>query len=405
MAAEPTLQELPAASPSATLSPTAIAVTVAIAHGANDAYSAFLHPLLPRIMQRLDLNIALAATLAMTLSLAASLVQPVMGHLADRHGRRAFVIGGPLLSGVFMSLIGVAPTFAILVACLALGGLGSAAFHPPGASLAGRAGEGRGGGKRLSFFSFGGSVGYAAGPLIAVGVVAAVGLEGMWIAMLPAIVLAFVLLRILPADPPAHVPPKAPGPREIVRLLSGPLGLVFGISAAGTFMQRVVLTMQPIVVNEAGGSEALGALTLSVYLGGQAIGSLIGGTLADRVDRRMLIVAITALSFPAHTLAFLFEPGTAPAMISAAFAGVLNMALLPPLVLTAQELLPGRAALGSSVAMGIAWATASVMVLGTGVLGDALGARGGALASVPVVLIGTLLALRLKLPPARPVSP
>ena len=140
-----------------------------------------------------------------------------------------------------------------------------------------------------------------------------------------------------------------------------------------------------------------------MYLGGQAFGSLLGGTLADRVDRRMLLVGITALSFPAHTLAFWFAPGTAPAFASAAFAGVLNMALLPPLVLTAQELLPGRAALGSSVAMGIAWATASIMVLGTGVLGDLLGARGGALASVPVVLIGTLLASRLKLPQRRPI--
>jgi FSR family fosmidomycin resistance protein-like MFS transporter len=398
MAADPILEKPAAAASSSTLSPTAIAVAVAIAHGTNDAYSAFLHPLLPRIMARLDLNIALAATLAMTLSLAASLVQPVMGHLADRYGRRAFVIGGPLLSGVFMSLIGVAPTFGLLCLCLALGGLGSAAFHPPGASMAGRAGE-VGGGKRLSFFSFGGSVGYAAGPLIAVGIVAAVGLEGMWIAMLPVILLAIVLVRVLPPDPPAAAPPRAPGLREIVRLLRGPLGLVFGISAAGTFMQRVVLTMQPIVVNAAGGSEALGAITLSVYLGGQAFGSLLGGSLADRVDRRMLLVGITALSFPAHTLAFWFVPGTFPALASAAFAGVLNMALLPPLVLTAQELLPGRAALGSSVAMGIAWATASVAVLGTGLLGDAIGARGAALASVPVVLIGTMLALRLRLEP------
>src|SRR5688500_3891484 len=70
----------------------AVPASIAVAHGLNDLYAAFLNPLLPRIMERLGLNIALAATLAMTLSLAASLVQPAMGHFADRYGRRTFIV-------------------------------------------------------------------------------------------------------------------------------------------------------------------------------------------------------------------------------------------------------------------------------------------------------------------------
>jgi MFS transporter, FSR family, fosmidomycin resistance protein len=367
----------------------------------NDAYSAFLHPLLPRIMGRLGLNIALAATLAMTLSLAASVVQPVMGHLADRYGRRAFVVAGPLLSGVFMSLIGVAPSFAVLCLFLAFAGLGSAAFHPPGASMAGRVTEARGGGTRLSFFSFGGSAGYAAGPMLAVGIVALFGLERMWVAMLPAIVVALVLWRLLPPDAPGPQRYAAPRPAEVLRMLRGPLGLVFGISAASAFLQRVVLTMQPIVVNAAGGSETRGALVISVYLAGQAGGSLLGGTLADRMDRRVLLTALTLASLPAHVLAFWLAPGSAGAMAAAVVAGVLNMALLPPIVLTAQELLPGRAALGSGIVMGLAWATSSIGVLGTGALGDAIGARDAALVSMPVILLATALALRLRPTPPR----
>jgi predicted MFS family arabinose efflux permease len=202
---------------------------------------------------------------------------------------------------------------------------------------------------------------------------------------------------VLPADVPGPVTHAAPRPREVLRMLRGPLGLVFGISAASAFLQRVVLTMQPIVVNAAGGSETRGALVLSVYLAGQAGGSLLGGMLADRMDRRVLLVALTVASLPAHALAFWLAPGSAGALGAAAVAGVLNMALLPPVVLTAQELLPGRAALGSGIVMGLAWATSSIGVLGTGALGDAIGARNAALASVPVVLIGTLLALRLRL--------
>lgn len=374
----------------------AVAGTVALLHGLNDAYAAFLHPLLPRIMARLGLSIALAATLAMTLSLAASLVQPVMGWLADRYGRRAFVVLGPALSGVSLSLIGVAPTFGVLLLCLALGGLGSAAFHPPGASLAARVAEGRGSGARFSVFSFGGAAGYAVGPLAAVGIVSARGLPGLWIAMIPAVVVAAVAWRILPGGRAERVTASPPAPGTVLRMLRGPLGLMFGISAVGAFLQRVFLTMQPIIVHEAGGSEALGALSLSVYLAGQAVGTLTSGMLTDRMNRRTLLIALTIASIPAHLLAFTLQAGTGTGLVATAIAGALNMALLPPIVVMAQESVPSGAAFTSGIVMGLAWATGSIGVLGTGVLGDLAGPRTAALASVPLMLLATGLAVALR---------
>ncbi|HSL68644.1 MAG TPA: MFS transporter [Longimicrobiales bacterium] len=383
--------------------PLAVSAAVAVAHGLNDLYAAFLHPLLPRIMEKLGLNIALAATLAMTLSLAASVVQPIMGHLADRFGRRAFVVLGPLFSGVFMSLIGVAPTFGALIFCLALGGLGSAAFHPPGASMATSGGGGKSSGARLSVFSFGGSFGYALGPLVAVTLAARLGLERLWYGMVPLLLLLPVLYFLLPSghsdrlqrarSPIAHAPL---GP-----LLRGPLGLVFGVSAVGAFVQRVFLTMEPIMISRAGGSETAGAAMLSVYLGAQALGSIGGGFLADRADRRSLLLWLTLLSFPAHTLAMWLPAGAPITFAVAAIAGFLNMALLPPIVLMAQELMPAGAALGSGIVMGLAWATGSIAMLGIGVLADAIGAQPAALVAMPAMLIGAVFAAALPRQPTR----
>ncbi|HEX7052047.1 MAG TPA: MFS transporter [Longimicrobiales bacterium] len=369
------------------------AFLVALAHGVNDIYTAFLPPLLPRIMEKLGLSIALAATLAMTLSISASLLQPAMGLAADRYGRRTFVIVGPLFTGVFLSLIGPAPSFGALLLCLALGGLGSAAFHPPGASLAARAEEGKGSGLRLSLFSFGGSVGYATGPLIAVGIVAWLGLERLWVAMLPVLLLAPMLHRILPAAAAPRQAAPPPALRGVLRMLRGPLGLIFGISAASAFVQRVFLTMEPIAMAAAGATEAAGALMLTTYLAGQAFGSLTGGVLADHVDRRRLLFALTGLAFPAHLLALGLPGGSAPALAAAFAAGLINMAILPPIVIMAQEIVPAGAAAGSGIAMGLAWATGSIGVLAVGALGDAVGARTAALMAVPVVLLGTALAL------------
>jgi MFS transporter, FSR family, fosmidomycin resistance protein len=369
---------------------------VAVAHGVNDAYAAFLHPLLPRIMERLELSVALAATLAMTLSLSASLLQPVLGYAADRWGRRYFVVLGPVASGVFLSLIGVAPSFPVLLLFLLLGGLGSAAFHPPGASFAARVGDGRGSGARLSYFSFGGSVGYAIGPMAAVAIVSWRGLEGLWVAMLPVLLLAPLLWRSLPPPRSERSAVPLPGPGAVLRLLRGPLGVVFAISSIFAFVQRVYLTMMPIAVAEAGGSETAGALALTVYLAAQAAGTLTGGFLADRGDRRRLLLVLSVLAVPAHLLAMGAEHGSALAIGAALVAGFVNMAALPPIVLIAQEAMPRGAAVGSGIVMGLAWATGSVGVLGAGALGDVLGARDAALAVMPVGLAAVLFAGRLR---------
>jgi len=389
--------------PDRRLSATRIALVVAIAHAFNDAYSAFVAPLLPRLMDRMGLSIALAATVAMTYSVASSLLQPFLGYLADRHGRRAFLVAGPLLSGVFVSLIGVADTFWVLIVVLTIAGLGSAAFHPPGASYAARVSEGRGSGVRYSMFSFGGSMGYALGPLIAVGIVHWRGLEGLWVAMVPVVLLAPLLYVSLPSrriERSTVRHPPALG--EIVRQLAGPLGLVFGISALMAWAQRTFLTMVPIIVNEAGGSEALGAVTLTVYLGAQAVGTLTGGYLADRVDRHRLLMALCGLAFPAFLAAVALPPGSAAAIAAAGFAGFLGMATMPPIVVMAQELHPQGVAVSSGIVMGLAWATGSLGVMGTGVLADFTGPVVAALATMPVVLGAALLARRSATGPTVP---
>ncbi len=371
-----------------------IAVLVAVAHFTNDAYSAFLLPLLPRVMDQLGLSIALAATLAMTLSISASLIQPAMGYVADRFGRRPLVILGPLLSAVFMSSIGAAPTFAVLTGLLVLGGTGSAMFHPPAASMAARVSEGRGSGVRYSVFSFGGAAGNALGPIMAVSVVALVGMHRMWLAMIPGLIIVGVLAALLPPGVRSGNAAPPPAPAAVLRALRGPLGLVFGISAVQALIQRAFVTMEPIIMAQAGATEAAGAFALSAYLAGLAAGTLSGGFLADRSDRRHMLVTLTLLTLPTHIAALMLPAGSPLALVAAFIAGTVSMAMLPGIVVLAQEILPAGAAIGSGIVMGMAWAVGSLGVLGTGVLGDYVGPKWAALATMPVVLLGTALALQ-----------
>lgn len=372
--------------------PAIVVGLIALTHGTIDGYIAFLHPLLPRIMTELGLSIAVAAILVTTLSISSSVLQPLFGYLADRHGRRLFLAAGPVVTGVFLSLIGLAPSLGVLLLFLAIGGLGSAGFHPPGASLAARAADGRGSGVRLSVFSFGGATGYAAGPLVAVGLVALFGLRGLWVAMIPGILLGALLWAALGRAPagPARRPP--PPPAEVLRLLRGPLGIVFGVSAIAAFVQRTFLTLSPIVAARAGVSEAGGAVVISLYLGAQALGTLVAGVLTDRVDRRRMLAGSMTLALPAHVLAFLAAPGSALALGAAMASGFLNIIVLPPIVVMAQEMVPEGVSASSGIVMGLAWAVGALGIPLSGALGDAIGPAAAGAWSMPVLLVGAALA-------------
>lgn len=376
--------------------PLFIAAVVAVMHGVNDSYTAFLHPLLPRLMEKLDLSITLAAVLSSTLALSASLAQPILGHVADRGGQRALVILGPVATAAFLSSMGLAPNLGVLLLVLALGGLGSAAFHPPGAAMAVRSGSAERRGTRHAVFSFGGAVGYAAGPLLAVGIVQQLGLSRLWLAAIPVAMFALAAHMVLPPRVPKVEVSAAPTPRRLARLLRGPIGILFVISALSAFLQRLFLTLVPIVVARGGGTEAAGAIALTAYLGGQAIGTLGGGVLADRMDRRWLLAALAALSLPAHALAFQ-HPSGGMGLALAAVAGAVNQAILPPIVVMAIEIEHRAAGLAAGIVMGLAWAMGSVAMLGAGALADVIGPRSAALFTMPVILVGVALALHPRL--------
>ena len=371
-----------------------IAVTIALAHAVNDAYASIVPPLLPRLMDSLGISIAMAAGLGAAFSIATALPQPFFGYLGDRFGRRTLVVGGMLASAVFVSVIGFAPSYWVLLVLLVMGGLGGAAFHPPGASYAVRVTAGKGGGARYSVFSFGGAAGYSVGPLVAVGLVAWGGMERLWVAMLPAILLAPFFFFGLPSgrsEARDHAP--APRPSAILRQLAGPLGIVFGISSAMTFVQRAFLTMEPIIVAQMGGSEALGAVALSVYLGAQAFGTVAGGLLSDRMDRPRLLFVLCALALPAHLLAVWLGPWNALGFVAIGAAGFFGMSTLPPIVVMAQEMIPRAPGASSGIVMGLAWTVGSVGVMGAGVVADLTGPHAAALMSMPVAGLAALLAL------------
>src|SRR5687768_6169166 len=138
---------------------------MATAHMIVDGYGNIFAPLLPLLIPRLGLSLFAVGTLTMLFQIAASVCQVGFGHLADRWRPRVLLVCGPVLAVSMLSFIGTASSPAMLAGILIAGGLGAAAFHPPGAALAHQLGGDRPG-LTMSVYITGGTLGFSLGPLM-----------------------------------------------------------------------------------------------------------------------------------------------------------------------------------------------------------------------------------------------
>src|SRR6478672_9532096 len=144
------------------------AVLIAVALGALLAplNSTMIAVAVPDIVDDFDTTVGTVGWLVTSYLLALAVVQPVAGKLGDRHGRRAFVLGGLAIFGVASLGAALAPSLGFLIGCRVLQAVSGAVVFPNGAGLirelvpSGRRGR--------AFGIVGGSIALAAGlgPLI-----------------------------------------------------------------------------------------------------------------------------------------------------------------------------------------------------------------------------------------------
>ena len=103
---------------------------LAFAHFFVDLYSSGLSAFQPLLVERFGLSLAQAGLLAGMLIFSSSLLQPVYGILSDKTGSRLFTVLAPAMAGIFISSLGLATGFPMLIAMVLLGGMGIASFHP-----------------------------------------------------------------------------------------------------------------------------------------------------------------------------------------------------------------------------------------------------------------------------------
>ena len=362
------------------------------AHFLNDFYVAFLAPLLPLVVQKFSLSLALAGFLATVLTTSAAMSQPLFGMVADRMRRRIFVVVGPALTIAAMGLIGVAPTYPILLMLLLLAGTGTASFHPQGASSAGQA-SGTRLGRGLSLFVAGGELAYALGPLVIALIVQAHGLAATWVVAVPGLAACVLLWRFVPRYRAATPMPASAGLRADLREALAPLIVLWLIVVLRSIIISSYQTFIPLLLQQRGGSIVAGGWAVFLFGGIGTIGGISGGTLSDRYGRRRMLALSLILGVP---MLYLFIRTSGPLAYVFLAAGGISVYLSAAVtIVMAQELLPHRASVASSIVMGLAWGTAGISLTAVGAAADVVGLEGAltwtlALAVVALVAIARL---------------
>ncbi len=367
---------------------------VTVAHFVNDLYVAFLAPLLPLIVGKFHLSLTLAGLLATILNTSSAMSQPLFGVFADRMRRRILVVLGPTLTVVGMGLMGLAPSYAFLIALLLIAGTGTASFHPQAAATAGHA-SGQRKGIGMSLFVAGGELGYALGPIAIALVVSAYGLTFTWLAALPG--MAACLMLWWTVAPGVTV--RSERTQSLQADLRGalrPLVLLWLVVVLRSIITLSYITFLPLLLRERGGSIVAGGAAIFLFGGIGALGGLMGGTLADRFGRRRVLALSLLLGTPL-LLVFVRSHGSwaSPFLALGGFSIYLSAAVT---IVMAQELLPHRASVASSIVMGLAWGSAGLSLTAVGAVADVIG-----LSQALTVILGlavVALAIVLVLPRA-----
>ncbi|MEO8291147.1 MAG: MFS transporter [Gaiellaceae bacterium] len=372
-------------------------------HLATDLAQGSLPALLPFLVVEFDLSYTMAAALVLAATFSSSIIQPVFGLWSDARGALWLLPAGVAVAGVGMAAAAVAPSYPLILLAVLAAGIGVAAYHPEGSKFASYvSGAKRASG--MSFFSVGGNVGFALGPVYASSLILAFGLRGGLLIALPGLLVAaglvFVLRYLQEFAPEAQ--PRSE--RRAAEAEARGLSLLLAVVGFRSVAHMGLFTFVPLWEVHKGHGEAYGTTVLALFLFAGAVGTLAGGPLADRFGRRPVLRWSFAAATPLILVYVLV--GGPLGVLALTLSGAVVIGTFGVSLVMSQEYMPGRVGMASGLSIGLAIGLGGVAALVLGALADTIDLRTAVLATAA----GPALALAVSwlLPPApsrRPVEP
>lgn len=276
---------------------------VGVAHSLSHFYQLALPPLFPFVKAELGVSYAELGLLATLFYATSGLAQTPSGFLVDRFGARRVLFAGLGLLAAATAAYGLAPGYWTLVPLVMLAGLGNSVFHPADYSILTASVSQPRLGRAYGAHTIGGNLGWAAAPVSALALEAAVGWRGALIILglggLAALALIGQGRELLRYE----VAKRGGAGEALLPLISRPVLLCFGYFLLLAAALIAVQTFMPPLLDQLHATPLeLASVALTAFLLGNSAGILAGSFLADRTSRHEAVVACGLLAGAAMLL-------------------------------------------------------------------------------------------------------
>jgi FSR family fosmidomycin resistance protein-like MFS transporter len=330
---------------------------ISLGHLTNDVYGGTITSLMPYLVLAGQISTSAAGFVLLSYLLGSSVMQPIFGLYSDQSGTRLYAVGGPLLVGLSAGLVGWVNNSLMLLLVVAVGGVGTAAFHPQAASMVNKLSK-RNKGWAMSIFSMGGNIGFACGPLAAA-TIAMIGLHWGIVLMLPGLVVCVLMARYSPTPGGVSERIDLKAIRDEVLRAWRPLSLIVTVIATRSAVQFAFIIFLPLYYHSRGFPAELGSYYAFVLSIAGAAGGLIGGRLSDSYGRKRIVTSSLLVCGPLLLLALLAPPLLVWPLI--ALAGAFLIASNSVSVVQGQEWLPANTGIASGLTLGIGFGLSGVI--------------------------------------------
>ncbi|MGH8184257.1 MAG: MFS transporter [Rhodanobacteraceae bacterium] len=349
---------------------------VSFVHVLNDMMQSVIVAIYPMLKGEFHLDFFQIGAITLTFQLTASLLQPIVGMVTDKHPLpfslpigMCFTLGGLLL-------LSAAPSYPILLLAVALIGCGSSIFHPESARVARMASGGRYS-LAQSLFQIGGNTGQALGPvLVAAIVLQHTRTEVHWFGLLAllGIVVLLQVSRWYRKHIEERVSKRQAGDKPLfpAALVRRTVGVLFVLMFSKFFYLASISSYYEFyLIHRFGLSAHVSAYLLGVFLFAVAGGTLIGGFLGDRIGRKK-VIWFSILGCAPFTLALPYVGLTATVALSIVIGLILSSAF-PAIIVYAQDMLTHRIGMVSGLFYGFSFGLGGIGAAVLGVIADHFG--------------------------------
>lgn len=367
----------PGSDPQTTIFP--ILIAIGLVHLLNDSVQSVIPAIFPVLQDNMGISYSQMGWIAFALNITASIMQPVVGYFSDKRPTPALLPIGMAFTCSGMIFLAFANSYLAILLAVIMVGLGSAAFHPEGSKVSHMAAGNRRG-LAQSIFQVGGNAGQSLAPLLTRWVFIPFGLMGsLGFAALAAVGIAVQIYiarwygRTLRSAGYAKKKANAGviNPAVKNKIMYAFVVLVLLVFVRSWYISSIGSYYAFFLKDAFALSTEDAQIFIFLFLGAGAVGTFLGGPLADRFGKRNVILASMALASPLALIlpyANLFWTGVLLTII-----GFIMLSSFSVTVVYAQMLVPGKIGTVSGMITGLAFGLGG---LGSLVLGNWIDAAG-----------------------------